>query len=116
MGEGGRNYGEKGEIEAGSPDRGPVESRKKSFRIKAGKGACLEVPPDVARKLGLEPGAELEHPRRRQESSSGPTSTACPASTSSRRHAMQPGLRDLYPEHLGRAARGHGSQPSSTGS
>ncbi len=60
MGEGGRNYTEKGETEAGSPDSGPVVSRKKSFRIKAGKGACLDVPPDVARKLGLEAGAELE--------------------------------------------------------
>jgi MoaA/NifB/PqqE/SkfB family radical SAM enzyme len=60
MGEGGRNYTEKGELETGSPDRGSVEPRRKSFRIKAGKGAYLDVPPDVARKLGLEPGAELE--------------------------------------------------------
>ena len=60
MGEGGRNYMEKGELEARSPNRGPVESRAESIRIKAGKGACLEVPPDVARKLGLEPEAELE--------------------------------------------------------
>lgn len=60
MGEGGRNYGEKGEHEAGSPISVPVEPRKKSIRIKAGKGPCLDVPPDVARKLGLEPGAELE--------------------------------------------------------
>ena len=60
MGEGGRNYTEKGELEARSPDRGPVEPHKKSSRIRAGKGSCVEVSPDVARKLGLEPGAELE--------------------------------------------------------
>lgn len=60
MGEGGRNTGEKGEREAGSPISVPVAPRKRISRIKAGKGACLEVPPDVARALGLEPGAELE--------------------------------------------------------
>jgi len=60
MGEGGRNYTEKGELDVRSPDSAPVQPRKKSTRIKAGKGACLDVPPDVARKLGLETGAELE--------------------------------------------------------
>ena len=60
MGEGGRNYGEKGEHERGSSAFSRAAVRKPSFRLKAGKGACLDVPPDVARKLGLEPGAELE--------------------------------------------------------
>ncbi|MCJ7642854.1 MAG: AbrB/MazE/SpoVT family DNA-binding domain-containing protein, partial [Candidatus Aminicenantes bacterium] len=60
MGEGGRNYMEKGELEAGPLNGIPVEPRKKSYRVKAGKGGRLAVPPEVARKLGLEPGAELE--------------------------------------------------------
>jgi MoaA/NifB/PqqE/SkfB family radical SAM enzyme len=60
MGEGGRNYTEKGELDAESRNGIPVEPRKKAYRVKAEKGGCLAVPPEVAAKLGLEPGAELE--------------------------------------------------------
>jgi MoaA/NifB/PqqE/SkfB family radical SAM enzyme len=60
MGEGGRNYGEKGESERGSSALSRNGAGKRSFRVGAGKGGRLEVHPDAARKLGLEPGAELE--------------------------------------------------------
>lgn len=60
MGEGGRNYMEKGELDAESLNSIPVEPRKKSYRVKAEKGGCLAIPLEVAAKLGLEPGAELE--------------------------------------------------------
>ena len=52
---------EKGESRSRAlPTALPSSRARRCFRIKAGKGACLDVPPDVARKLGLEPGAELE--------------------------------------------------------
>lgn len=60
MGEGGRNYGEKGEHEPAFGSPRFAAPQRKRFRLKAGPGPCLEVPPDAAEALGLEPGAELD--------------------------------------------------------
>ena len=60
MGEGGRNYGEKGEPETGSAAPSSAGSRKGRFRARSGKGGRLDVSPELARKLGLEPGATIE--------------------------------------------------------
>ena len=89
MGEGGRNYGGEGGARSGAVRALPGRAaRKAAFASRPGKGGCLDVPPDVAEKLGLEPGAELEVIVDGADASrSGPTSTACPGSTSSRPHA-----------------------------
>ena len=60
MGEGGRNRGETDGRERNPLPDGSVKQRKKTYRVRArGKGG-LSVPPELARELGLEPGAELE--------------------------------------------------------
>ncbi len=115
MGEGGRNYGEKGEIEVGSPDRGPVVQRRKSFRIKAGKGACLEVPRTSPESSASSPGPSWRSSSTAGASRSGPTSTACLASTSSRRRAATSPVRRASGTR-GRNPSGTWTSPSSNGS
>jgi MoaA/NifB/PqqE/SkfB family radical SAM enzyme len=53
MGEGGKN-------EEPEPLEFPVEPCGQSYRVKAGSDGRLPLPPEVAVKLGLEPGAEVE--------------------------------------------------------
>lgn len=60
MGEGDRVYSEKGEIDAALRCGEPVVSRKRTYRVKVGKDGALTIPPDLAVKLGLDPGAEVE--------------------------------------------------------
>ena len=60
MGEGGRPYGEKGEIDALLRRREPDESRKKTYRVEVGKDGCLSIPPELAGGLGLSPDARLD--------------------------------------------------------
>ncbi len=60
MGEGGRIYTGKGEFDAASRRGDPAEIRRKTYRVKVRKDGGLAIPPDLAGKLGLEPGAEVE--------------------------------------------------------
>jgi MoaA/NifB/PqqE/SkfB family radical SAM enzyme len=60
MGEGGRVYSEKGEIDAVLRRDDPIAPRKTTYRIKVGRDGALEMPPGLASKLGLGPGAELD--------------------------------------------------------
>ncbi len=60
MGEGGRNYSEKGEVDTARRRAAAIAPAEKVHRVKAGEDGTLRVPPELARKLGLAPGAELE--------------------------------------------------------
>jgi len=56
MGEGGRNSRERTDLDADGLD---LREREKCFRARVGRDGRLSVPPELARKLGLEPGAEV---------------------------------------------------------
>jgi MoaA/NifB/PqqE/SkfB family radical SAM enzyme len=60
MSEGRRTYSEKGETNAESYASDSFEPSKKAYYTKFGKDGSLAIPPDLAGKLGLEPGAEVE--------------------------------------------------------
>jgi MoaA/NifB/PqqE/SkfB family radical SAM enzyme len=60
MGEGGRNRGEIDGSDTTTLRDGSVEQRKNTYRVRAGVKGGLSVPPELARDLGLEPGADLE--------------------------------------------------------
>ena len=60
MGEGGRVYSEKGEIDALLRRKGPEESRKKTHRVEVGKDGCLSIPPELVGELGLTPDVRLD--------------------------------------------------------
>ncbi len=60
MGEGGRIYSEKGEIDRARRRRDPLLSREKVYRVRVGGNGALDLPPDLAARLGLAPGAVLE--------------------------------------------------------
>ena len=60
MGEGGRVYSEKGEIDALLRRRDTAEPRKKTLRVALGKDGRLSVPSELVGELGLDPDACLE--------------------------------------------------------
>lgn len=60
MGEGGRVYSEKGEIDALRRRRDPIGPRAKTYRVALGKDGRPSVPPELAAELGLDPDAGLE--------------------------------------------------------
>jgi MoaA/NifB/PqqE/SkfB family radical SAM enzyme len=60
MGEGGRVYSEKGEIDALLRRRNTTEPRTKTFKAAFGKDGCLSIPPQLAGELGLDPDSRLE--------------------------------------------------------
>src|SRR5512136_1579605 len=60
MAEGGRNTGGPNDPECGSPGSALPDDGKTIYRVGAGRDGRLEIPPGLARDLGLEPGAEIE--------------------------------------------------------
>ncbi len=60
MGEGGRISLENGGMEVQSSQNEAVEPRERNILVKADGEGRLSIPTALARKLGLEPGAELE--------------------------------------------------------
>ena len=60
MGEGGRVYSEKGEIDALLRRRDLFEPRTKTYKVALGKDGRLSIPPDLVAELGLDPDARME--------------------------------------------------------
>jgi MoaA/NifB/PqqE/SkfB family radical SAM enzyme len=60
MGEGGRNLDGRDGSQPPGLREDPAGSRGRIFHVRADKEGGLKVPPELARDLGLEPGAELE--------------------------------------------------------
>jgi MoaA/NifB/PqqE/SkfB family radical SAM enzyme len=60
MGEGGRVYSEKGEIDAVLRRRDPGESRTKTYGVNVGHDGRLSIPPELAKELGLAPDVRLD--------------------------------------------------------
>ena len=60
MGEGGRIYSEKGEIDALLRHKDPVGSRTKTYGVNVGKDGSLSIPPELAKELGLAPDVQLD--------------------------------------------------------
>ncbi len=60
MGEGGRIYSEKGEIDAASRRCDPLPPWKTVFTVKVDGAGNLSIPPGLAAKLGLEPGGDIQ--------------------------------------------------------